>query len=46
MAKCLGKFLGDDDLAKELGARGRQMAETRFTQNNYVAKIEAIYDEL
>ena len=46
LAKFLDALLSDDDLAKELGKAGKRMAEMRFTQSNYVAEIEAIYDDL
>ena len=40
------KLLSNDDLARTLGEKGKRMAEMRFTQGNYVAEIEAIYDGL
>ncbi len=46
LAQAIIKVLQDLDLARRLGAAGRQRAKTRFSPKRYVAEVQKIYEEL
>jgi glycosyltransferase involved in cell wall biosynthesis len=46
VATCLEQVLSDRDLAKRMGAAGRDHVRDRFTQERLVSDIRSLYEEL
>jgi glycosyltransferase involved in cell wall biosynthesis len=46
LAQAMIKILQDPDLARRMGAAGRERARTRFSPGRYVTEIQKIYEEL